>query len=324
MQSFSKIVISLLVLALAGIAFAQPYPHRPIRLIVAFPPGGTVDALARSVGNQLEQQLGTNIVVDNRGGANGAIAANVLNNARADGYTMLFSSPAILINEIIKPKTTRYRVLRDFTPVTNICMGDGYFLVVNASVPARSVNDLVALSKQKAGHVTYGTPGVGNTLHLAAELFNQRTGARLMHVPYKGLGPAVTGILSGEVSVLFAPPTVVVPHVQSNALRALGFTGPKRWSYLPQVPTIAEQGFPGFEVRLGWQGWYMPAGTPKAIVSKVNTELRKAIAVPKVRDFIRLGGYEPVGDDPAAFRSFIREELKRYEAIVKKAGIKVQ
>jgi len=324
MTFLPRIVISVLSVAVVSTALAQSYPQRPIRLIVAFPPGGTVDALARSVGNQLEEQLGTNIVVDNRGGANGAIAANLLNNARADGYTMLFSSPAILINEIVKPKTTRYRVLRDFAPVTNICMGDGYFLVVNASVPARTVKDLVALSKQKTGQVAYGTPGVGNTLHLAAELFNQRTGARLMHVPYKGLAPAVTGILSGEVAVLFAPPTVVVPHIQSNALRALGFTGPKRWSYLPQVPTIAEQGFPGFDVRLGWQGWYMPARTPKVIVTKVNTELRKALAVPKVRDFIRLGGYEPVGDDPAAFRKFIGEELERYADIVEKAGIKVQ
>ena len=324
MKLLRSIAISALGLALAGTAFAQSYPDRPIRLIVPFPPGGTVDALARSVGNQLEDQLGTNIVVDNRGGANGAIAADLLKNARADGYTMLFSSPAILINEIIKPKTTRYRVLRDFAPVTNICMGDGYFLVINVSVPARSVNDLVALSKQKTGQVTYGTPGVGNTLHLAGELFNQRTGARLVNVPYKGLAPAVTGVLSGEVAVLFAPPTVVIPHIQSGKLRALGFTGPKRWSYLPDVPTIAEQGFPGFEVQLGWQGWYLPGGTPKTIVAKINAELRKAIAVPKVRDFIRLGGYEPVGDDPAAFRRFIGEELKRYAIIVKKAGIKVQ
>ncbi|MDH3287532.1 MAG: tripartite tricarboxylate transporter substrate binding protein [Betaproteobacteria bacterium] len=321
-----RILLSVLVLlftAAAG-AWAQSYPNRPIRLIVAFPAGGTVDALARSVSTQLESQIGTTIVVDNRGGANGAIAADLLKNASANGYTMLFSSPSILINEIVKPRTTPYRVLRDFVPVTNICMGEGYFLVVNASVSARSVKELIALSKQKAGQVTYGTPGVGNTLQLATEVFNQRTGAKLMHVPYRGLAPAVTAILGGEINVLFAPPTVVVPHIQSGKLRALGFTGPKRWSYLPQVPTIAEQGFPGYDVRLGWQGWYVPTGTPAAIVSRVNAEIRNALAVPKVRDFIRLGGYEPVGDTPAAFREFIREEIKRYAAIVKQAGIKVQ
>lgn len=295
----------------------QGYPSRPVRLVAGFPPGGTIDGLARTIAGQVENQLGRNIVVDNRAGANGIIAADIVSRAPADGHTMLFSPPALIINQIIgKPP---YNVLRDFIPVANTALGEGSFIVVHPAVPVRSVQELITLARTKP--LTYGTPGIGNTQHLATEMFSRQAGTKLVHVPYKGIAPAVTAVVSGEVSVLFGPPAIIVPHIQAGRLRVIGFTGEKRWSLMPEVPTVAESGLPGFSTSGAWQGIFVPARTPMAIVARLHREIATAIQVPKVRDFIRAAGYEPDGSGTADFRKRIEADLKRYGDIARAVGI---
>jgi tripartite-type tricarboxylate transporter receptor subunit TctC len=303
-------------------AWAQDYPIRPIRLVLGFPSGGTPDALARSVAAQLETQIGRNIVVDNRTGANGIIAAEIVATAPPDGYTMLFAPPALIINQILQPRLP-YDVFRDFTAVTAVCLGTGYLLVVHPSVPARSVRELIALAKNPQKPLTYGTPGIGNTQHLVGELFNLRAQTRLLHVPYKGLTPAINALLGGEINLLFVPPTVMLPHVKAGRLRALGFTGTSRWEYLPDLPAVSET-VPGFTASGAWMGWFAPARTPRRIVARLHAEVQKALQVPKVRDFILTGGYVPDGRSPDAFLELVRADMKKYGDVVRAAGIKAE
>jgi tripartite-type tricarboxylate transporter receptor subunit TctC len=317
-------------LALAGVALAlahaaspsvaSDYPSRPIRMVAGFPPGGTIDGLARTIASQVESQLGRTIVVDNRSGANGMIAAEIVVRAPPDGYTLLFSPPALIINQIIaKPP---YNVLRDLVPVANTALGEGSLVVVHPSVPVKTVQELIALAKTKA--LTYGTPGIGNTQHLATEMFNMQAGTRLVHVPYKGIAPAVTAVVSGEVNLLFGPPAIIVQHVKAGRLRVIGFTGEKRWPFMPEVPTVAESGLPGFTTSGAWQGIFLPARSPAEIVARLHAEIAKALQVPKVREFVRGAGYEPDGSGSAEFRKRIEADFKRYGEIVRAANIKAE
>jgi tripartite-type tricarboxylate transporter receptor subunit TctC len=301
---------------------SDTFPSRPMRLVLGFPAGGTPDALARAVSNQVETSLGKPVVIDNRSGANGIIAAQLVARAAPDGYTLLFSPPALIINQIIHSKAP-YDVLRDFIPVANACMGEGSLLVVNPAVPAQSVAELVALSK-KGKPLTYGSPGIGNTQHLLSEMFNVRAAARLIHVPYKGLPPAINGVLANEVNVLFAPPAVIVQHIKAGRLRALAFTGSSRWSFMPEVPTIAESGITGFQTVGSWMGFFIPAKAPTALVRRLNAEVRQAVQVPQVRDFLRGAGYEPDDLAPEAFRALIAADLARYAEVVRIANIKAE
>jgi len=287
---------------------------------VGFAAGGTPDALARSVATQLEKQMGGTVVVDNRGGANGIIAAEIVASAPGNGYTMLWAPPALIINEIIYPKLS-YKTLKDFVPVSSVCLGTGYILSVYPGVNARSINELVALAKSKDKPLTYGTPGIGNTQHLVGELFNLRAGTNLQHVPYKSLAPAITGVLSGEIQVLFPPPTVVVPHIKAGRLRALGVTGEKRWQGMPELPAIIEF-VPGFSVSGAWHGWFVPANTSRSIVTRMHAEIKKAVETPKVRDFMITGGYEPDGRSPEEFRKLIVSDFDKYGEVVRIANIK--
>lgn len=317
------------ILVLAGIAFvagngawAQNFPSRPIRLVVGFAAGGTPDALARSVATQLETQMGTTVVVDNRGGANGIIAAEIVATAPGNGYTMLWAPPALIINQMIYPKLP-YDTLRDFIPVTSVCLGSGYILTVHPGVNARSMQEFVALAKSKDRRLTYGTPGIGNTQHLVGELFNLRAGTHLQHVPYKSLAPAITGVISGEINVLFPPPTVVMGHFKAGRLRALGFTGEKRWQGMPELPAIIET-VPGFSVSDAWHGWFVPASTQRTIVTRMHAEIKKAVETPKVRDFMITGGYDPDGRSPEDFRKLIVSDFKKFGEIVRIANIRAK
>jgi tripartite-type tricarboxylate transporter receptor subunit TctC len=307
-------------LALSSATAAEGYPNRPIRMVAGFPAGGTIDALSRAIAAQVESQLGRTIVVDNRSGANGMIAADIVARALPDGYTLLFSPPALIINQIIaKPS---YDVLRDLIPVANTALGEGSLLVVHPSLPVKNVQELIALARTRT--LTYGTPGTGNTQHLVSEMFNMQAGTKLTHVPYKGIAPAITGVVSGEVNLLFGPPAVIVPHINAGRLRVIGFTGAKRWSLMPEVPTVTESGLPGFTSSGSWQGIFVPARTPKEIVTRLHAEIAKAIHVPKVRDFIRSAGFEPDGSASADFRKMIEHDFKRYSAVVRAAGIKAE
>ncbi|MGZ5119328.1 MAG: tripartite tricarboxylate transporter substrate binding protein [Burkholderiales bacterium] len=302
-------------------ASAQSYPNRPVRLVMPFPPGGNVDAFGRILARQIEGQLGQPVVVDNRAGANGIIGVDIVAKAPPDGYTLLDTSFSFVINPSIYRKLP-YDTEKDFAPITNFAMGLGYVLTAHPSVPVQTVRDLVALAKKTP--LRYSSPGVGNGQHLAGELLATKAGIQLLHVPYKGGGPALTAVLGGEVQLTFTAAAVGAPHIKSGKLRALGFSGAARLASLPEVPTIAESGVPDFAYDSGWHGLFAPAKTPASVVNRLYTEVAKAVQEPKLREFLIAGGYEPKADPPAEFTKLFRADIKKYGDIVKAAHIEQQ
>lgn len=303
------------------LAAAQSYPSRPIRLVIPFPPGGNVDTFGRVVMRQLESQLGQPIVIDNRGGANGILGSELVAKAAPDGYTIMNTSFSFAINPSIYKKLP-FDMEKDFYPVTNIALGLGYVLCVHASVTAKSVRELVAFAKSTP--LRYSSPGVGNGQHLAMEYFGLKAGTTMLHVPYKGGGPSMNAVLGGEVHATFTAAAVGAPHFKAGRLRALGFSGAARLASLPDVPTIAEAGIPGFLYDAGWHGVFAPPRTPSAIVNKLQTEIHRALQEPKVREFLQSGGYEPRGDTPEAFRKMFLSDIKKYGEIARAAKLEQQ
>jgi len=300
---------------------ASDYPRRPIRLVIPFPAGGTPDVVARTTTNHLEGEFGQPFVIDNRAGANGIIGTDIVAKSAPDGYTLLHVTPSFVIN----PRVYRqlpYDVFRDFQPIINLCTFPGYLLLVHPSVNAKSVAELIALAKNRDKPLTYGSPGIGNTLHLAAEMFNARTGTQLTHVPYKGVAPAFTALLGGEVQVLFIPPAIALQQVKTGRARALAFTGVARWSELPELPTLGEAGLSGFYVTGGWHAWFAPAKTPRVVIQKIESAVGRAVKLPKLREVMLAAGCEPDGSDTAAFTAFLHAEAQRYAEVVRSAGIK--
>ncbi len=320
MRRSRVLVLVCLAAASSSLAWGQPYPNRPIRLVVPFAPGGTIDAYARVLARQVESQIGQPIVVDNRAGANGILAAEIVAKAAPDGYTLLNHAASFVINASMYKKLP-YDTEKDFTPVTNFARGLGYLLVVHPSVAAGSVKELIELAKKKPGAVRYSSPGIGNGQHLAVELMNMKTGTQMLHVPYKGSSPALAAVLSGEVHLGFQTPTSVLPHITSGKLKALGFSGDQRLTALPNVPTVAEAGVPGFYYDVAWHAWFGPAKTPPAIVDRLYTEIRKAVQEPRLVEIFRSGGFEPQADPPAEFAKIFRADIKRYAEIVRAAKI---
>ena len=318
LRSLISCLLALLVLA-TGSAWGQvaiktppsAYPNRPIRLLMPFPAGGTPDALGRTLASQVESQLGQNIVVDNRTGANGIIAYELTAKAAPDGYTLVHATPSFALNTIVYKKLA-YDLHKGFTPITNIAQGYGYLMLAHPSVPATSVKELIAYAKGRDKPLTYGSPGVGNTLHLATELFNARAGTNMLHVPYKGVIPALNALLGGEINVMILQPPAGVAQVKAGRLRALAFTGSKRWDGMPDLPTISESGLPGFVVHFTWNAWYAPAKTARDIVARLQLEVSRALQVPKVRDFFVSGGWELLGSTPEELRKYVDAELVRY------------
>ena len=321
MKSF--LVLAVIALAAASIAHAQNYPTRPVRILVPFPPGGNVDVFARVLYPHVEKELGQTIVIDNRGGANGILGSQLVANATPDGYTMLNVSFSFAVNPSIVRKMP-FDVRKDFTPVTDVALGTGYLMVANLKLPAKTVKELIALAKQQPGQIRYSTAGVGNGQHLTGALFAAKAGIDMLHVPYKGGGPAVTAAISGEVQIHYPAPAVGIPHVKAGRLKALGFTGGKRLAALPDVPTIAEAALPGFLADAGWHAVFAPAGTPPAIVKKMQEAIRKSLALPQVREFFVSGGYEPQGHTPEEWKKLFFADLKRYAEITKIAKIEPQ
>jgi len=307
----------------AAAAAAQPYPQRPIRLVVPFPPGGNVDTLARVLARQVEAQLGQPLVIDNRGGANGIVGVDIVAKAPPDGYTLLATSFSFAVNPSIYRKLP-YDTEKDFAPVTNYALGLGYLLTVHPAVPAHTVPELIALGRNQDSPLRYSSAGIGNGTHLAAELFALKAGIHMLHIPYKGGGPAMTAALSGETQVTFPAVAVGAPHVKSGRIRALGFTGSARVASLPDVPTIAEAGLAGFHFDSGWHALFAPAHTPATVVAQLHAEIRKALEAPRVRDTFVAGGYEPRADAPAAFRQSLASDIRLYSEVVKAAGIEAQ
>jgi tripartite-type tricarboxylate transporter receptor subunit TctC len=321
MSRWIALSLGWLAVVLAGNTGAQTYPARPIRLVVPFPPGGNVDTFGRVLARQLEPQLGQSIVVDNRGGANGIVGSDIVAKAAPDGYTLLDTSFSFVINPSMYKKLP-FDIEKDFIPITNVALGLGYVLAVHPSVPAQTVKELIALAKSKP--LRYSSPGIGNGQHLAGELFCLKAGVQMLHVPYKGGGPSLNAVLGAEVHATFTAAAVGAPHFKAGRLRALGFSGESRLASLPDVPTIAEAGLPGFRYDAGWHGVFAPAKTPAAIVNRLHAEIHKALQEPKVRDFLLAGGYEPRGDPPAEFRKIVLSDIKHYGEIVRAAKIEVQ
>ncbi len=304
---------------LAAPAAAAGYPTRPLRVIVPFAPGGAPDVTARIVAAAIEKPLGQSVIIENRAGANGIVGMQVVATAVADGYTLLSVPAAFVINPSVY-KTLPFGIFRDFAPVANIGISAGYLLLVRPTLAVHSVAELIDYAK---GHrVLYGSPGVGNTLHLAAALFAAKAGVSMEHVPFRGAAPVMTALLAGTVDIAFVSPSAS-RYVTSDQLRAIGFTGKAPLAELPNVPPIRES-LPGFEVEGAWQGWLAPAKTPANIVAKLNEDIRGEVKKPEVRQRLVAAGYEPTDMSPAEFAAFLHAEEARYAEAVKAAKIEPQ
>jgi len=318
-----KIIIALAAaLAMAANAAAQSYPSRPITLVVGFAPGGGTDTVARVMQRKLGEYLGQTIVVENRAGAGGTIAADVVSKATPDGYTILLATIAALaINPHLNSKLP-YKPLVDFAPISMATVS-GNVLVVNTSVQAKTLAEYVEEANSKPGGMTYGTSGIGSAGNLAGELFRLTAKANLVHVPYKGGGPAMSDLLGGQIPSVFASATTATPQVRSGKLRALGSTGAKRSEALPEVPTIAEQGYPGYQAT-NWYAYVAPAKTSKDIVARLNREIVKTLNDPETHAAILKQGEEPTPSTPEELAQHMASEYATWGRVIREAGIPVE
>ena len=308
------------VLLAAGSAAAQNYPGRPIRFIVPFAPGGTNDIVARMVGVKLAEAWGQPVVIDNRGGAGGVIGADLAAKSVPDGYTLLMAN----VNFATNPGLVRnlpYDTVKDFAAVSLLATSPSV-LVVHPSVPARSVKELIALAKAKPGQLNYSTSGAGTTGHMAMELLKQMTGIDMVAVHYKGGGPALIDLIAGRVSPGFATILSAAPHIEGGRLRALAVSTLKRSSALPDLPTVAEAGVPGYEFT-GWWGLVVPARTPQPVIVKLNRELVKILSQPEVRERLVREGADPASTTPEAFAGYMRTEVAKWSKVIKDAHIRI-
>jgi tripartite-type tricarboxylate transporter receptor subunit TctC len=304
----------------AATAMAQQYPTRPVRFVVPFAPGGSTDTLARTIGVKLADALGQQVVVDNRPGANGDIGMLIVAKAPADGYTIVLG---YIANLAIAPSLYAkmpYDPVKDFQPLIQPASSPNV-LTAHPSVPAKSLQELIALAKAKPGAVSFASTGVASVGHLTGELINNLAGIRMTHVPYKGSGQAVTDILGGHVQVMFSGFSSTLHHIKAGKLHALAVTGPKRSHALPEVATISEQGFPGVEAT-AWYGILAPAGTPKPVVTRLHGEMAKILKLPDVSQKLEGLGFEIVASTPEQLGAYIRSEIKKWEKVVKASGAK--
>jgi tripartite-type tricarboxylate transporter receptor subunit TctC len=300
-------------------AHAQ-YPNRAVRVVVAAQTGGP-DIVARVVAAELQTQMGQPFVVENQGGANGIVGATTVAKAAPDGYTLLVYSSGFVINPAMH-KSLPYDTEKDFTPVTNLVSNGGLFFAVANSLPPKTLRELIDYAKKSPTPLAYSTPGVGNTWHLAMEVFNHMNGLKMTHIPYKGGGPATAALASGEVQVMFASPAPLMPHYKSGKVRVLAWTAEKRHPAAPEVPTTAEAGLPQYRHDGGWFGMFAPAGTPMEIVNKLWREVQIAEKKPAVLERFAKLGVEPVADSPADYKKFIQAEIKAYAEQARLAGVK--
>jgi tripartite-type tricarboxylate transporter receptor subunit TctC len=306
----------------AGIATragAQAYPDKPVRLVVGFPPGGAGDILGRLAAQRLSAGLREQVVVDNRGGAGGVIATEIVAHAAADGYTLLFTSIPHVINPFLYKKVD-YEPIKDFDAIVQFVAAP-LLMATNITFPAKSVKELIALAKAKPGQINYGSGGSGSSSHLAMELFKSMAGVDLTHIPYRGTGPMFADLIGGQLSATIASAVPLIPQVRGGKLRGLAVTGPKRSPAMPDLPTIGET-VAGYEV-INWFGIAAPRGTPKAVITRVNTELNEALKTAALKDLLSAQGAEPAGGTADEFAALIRRDLVKWEKVVKQSGARV-
>jgi tripartite-type tricarboxylate transporter receptor subunit TctC len=316
-----RLIIALVgVIAFAAPASSQTYPSRPVRLVIPFPPGGPADIFGRLIAFKLTDTLREQVVVDNRGGGNGNIGAEFVARSTPDGHTLMLLPSALAANASLYSKLP-YSLVGDFTGVASL----GTFpllLVTHPSVSAKSVPELIALAKAKPGELNFASAGSGGGAHLAAELFSRSAGISMVHVPYKGTGPAVLGVLGGQVSLMFASVPSVIQHVRGGKLNALAVTSAQRSPAAPELPTVSEQGLPGYDV-VSWFGIVAPAGTPADIVKRLNEDVRRVLVVPEFQDRLKDEGGRSLAMTPEEFTAFIRSEAVRWAKIVRDVGAKL-
>ncbi len=296
------------------------YPDRPLRLIVPFPPGAANDTLARAVGQKLSEEWGQSVIVDNRGGAGGVIGTAMAAKAPPDGHTIVLVPATHAINVSLYKKPL-YDAVKDFSPVVLLATG-AYMLVAHPAVPARSVKDLIAYAKAHPRQLSFGSAGTGNATHLIGELMKMMAGIEMTHVPYKGTGPALTDTIAGNVQLTFGTVSAAYPHAKTGRLNAMAVTSAKRSSGAPDVPTLDEAGVTGFDA-VGWWGLLAPAGTPKAIVDKLNRAVVGILAKPEMRSWLQGQGFEPAGESPEQFRKFIDAEIAKWGKVVALSGARL-
>jgi len=310
----------ILVCALAAPALAQDkYPSRPMRVVVPFAPGGAVDLVARTVAPKLNEALGQPVVVDNRGGAGGTIGTDIVAKARPDGHTLLVASMGVAVNAVLYPKLP-YDTLKDLAPITTLGEQPN-IVVVDPSLSARSIGELIALAKAKPGQISYASGGVGSNTHLVTLLFLQMAKVDMLHVPYKGLGPAIADLVGGQVQLAVSNVSTALPHVKSGRLRLLAVTSARRFPLFPDTPTVNESGVPGYESS-GWYGMWGTAGTPSSVLSVLNKEVTKILDTPAIREQFGAQGLQPIPTSPEAFGKRLREEIRKWGPVVKASGAK--
>jgi tripartite-type tricarboxylate transporter receptor subunit TctC len=318
MRTFAQCTI-IAMLLLPPYATAQTYPTRPIRLIIPFAPGGTNDIVGRLIAQKLGEILSQQVIPDNRGGAGGTIGMEVAAKAAPDGYTLVIGHIGTLaVNPTLYSKLA-YDPLKDFDPVTLVSKLPN-LMAINPTVPAKTVAQLIALAKAQPGKLSYGSGGTGGAGHLATEYFKLQTHIDMVHVPYRGTGLAVVDVISGQLDMVMAGIPAIVPHTRTGKLRALGVSGPTRLTILPEIPTIAESGAPGYEATQ-WYGILVPAGVPKLVIAALHAGLLKAVASTSVKERLAADGSEPFTTTPEEFTAFMQREIARWAPVIKKAGL---
>jgi len=320
MMNAARVSVAAIITGIAAIsAFAQDYPSKPVRIVVPFAPGGGTDLSARVIAQKLSESLGANFVVDNRPGAAGIVGTEMIAKSKPDGYALLVVSSSHAINPAMYPKLP-YDTARDFVPISLLLSGPS-LVVAHPSLPAKNARELIALAKAKPGTLTFASAGHGTPPHMAGELFRALAGIDLVHIPYKGNGPAYTDLMAGQVSLMFPNIATSLPYVRSGRMRALGVGSKTRSAIAPEIPTINESGLPGYEMS-SWFGLLAPAGTPVAIVARLQQEIARIFKHPDVREKLLAQGVEPVGGTPQEFTAFLHNETTQWAKVIKSSGLK--
>ena len=316
-----RLAVGFFLALMTSMLWAQSWPTKPVRMIIAFPPGGPTDLVSRVLAQKLSEQLGQQVIVDNKPGAGGNIAAELAAKAAPDGYTIFYNTSAIVIGPALYGKVN-YDTLKDFTPVL-LTASVPMVLVVNPQLPARSVKEFVDLAKTRSGALNYSSSGTGTITHLASAMMSTQTGIQTQHIPYKGSAPGLVDLASGQTQFMIDTINTVLPYVRDNRLRGLAVTSAKRSPLLPELPTLAEAGISGFEAA-AWQGIVVPTGTPNEIVQKLNAEVNKALMHPDIRSRLAAQGADILGGTPAEYAAYLRSEMPRWAKAVKDSGAKAE